>query len=145
MIVSGIVALILGGHWTVEGAVKIAIRLGISEAVISLTLVALGTSLPELATCIAAALKKNTGIIIGNVLGSNIFNVFFVLGTSAVIKPLPFNPHLNFDVVVGIISIILLWVILMFSGKKTFNRNAGIVFIIFYITYITFLFSTAKY
>ncbi len=145
MMVSGIAALILGGHWTVEGAVKIATRLGISEAVISLTLVALGTSLPELATCVAAALKKNTGIIIGNVLGSNIFNVFFVLGTSALIKPLPFNTHLNFDVVAGITAILLLWLILTVSGKKTFNRNGGIVFLVFYITYITFLYSSAKY
>ena len=140
--VSGIIALILGGHWTVEGAVKIATHLGISEAVISLTLVALGTSLPELATCMAAAFKKNSDIIIGNVLGSNIFNVFFVLGTSAVIKPLPFNTQLNFDIIVGILAIILLWLILMISGMKTFNRNAGIAFLIFYFAYIIFLFYT---
>ncbi len=140
MVVSGTVALILGGHWAVEGAVEIAARLGINEAVISLTLVALGTSLPELATCIVAALKKNTDIIIGNVLGSNIFNVFFVLGTSAVIKPLPFNTQLNFDIIVGVLAIILLWLILMISGIKTFSRNAGIAFLVLYIAYIAFLF-----
>ena len=139
LIIAGIVALVAGGRWIVQGAVEIASTLGMSEAVISLTIVALGTSLPELAACVAAALKKNVDIVIGNVLGSNIFNVFFVLGTSAVIKPLPFNEVLNFDVFVGLGSVILLWAFLAMSGKNTLQRWQGILFILLYIAYITFL------
>ncbi|TVR44617.1 MAG: sodium:calcium antiporter [Bacteroidia bacterium] len=139
LVIAGIVALVAGGRWIVQGAVEIASTLGMSEAVISLTIVALGTSLPELATCVAAALKKNVDIVIGNVLGSNIFNVFFVLGTSAVIKPLPFNEVLNFDIFVGLGAVMLLWAFLAISGKNTLQRWQGVLFILLYIAYIAFL------
>jgi cation:H+ antiporter len=132
---------VAGGRWIVDGAVEIAALLGMSESVISLTIVAFGTSLPELATCIAAALKRNADIVIGNVLGSNVFNIFFVMGTSAVIKPLPFNTVLNFDVVVGIISMLLLWAFLIISGQRTLRRWHGGVFVVMYVAYITFLVS----
>jgi cation:H+ antiporter len=79
MIVGGIAGLVLGGKWIVDGAVVIAQGLGMSQAVISLTIVAIGTSLPELATCVVAAMKRNADIVIGNVIGSNIFNIFQVL------------------------------------------------------------------
>ena len=88
-IVGGLAGLIFGGQLFVEGASGIARSLGVSESVIGLTLVAGGTSLPELATSVTAALKKNPGIAIGNVIGSNLFNIFFVLGCSATISPLP--------------------------------------------------------
>ncbi|MFP4468242.1 MAG: calcium/sodium antiporter [Bacteroidales bacterium] len=139
MVLGGIAALIVGGRWIVDGAVEIASMLGMSEAVVSLTIVALGTSLPELATCVAAAMKRNAGIVIGNVLGSNIFNVFFVLGTSAVIKPLPFNNALNFDILVGVGAVLLLWALLMTSGTKIVRRWHGVLFVILYIAYITTL------
>ncbi len=139
MTLAGMLALVAGGRWIVQGAVDIASILGMSEAVISLTIVALGTSLPELAACIAAALKRNAGIVIGNVLGSNIFNVFFVLGTSAVIKPLPFNKALNFDIFAGLAAVMLLWVLLMVSGRKTLRRWHGALFLLLYVTYITIL------
>ncbi len=139
MIIVGMLALVLGGRWIVQGAVEIASRLGMSEALISLTIVAFGTSLPELATCVAAAMKRNAGIVIGNVLGSNIFNVFFVLGTSAVIKPLPFNKALNFDVLVGLGAVILLWIMLVITGERTLRRWQGGVFLLFYMAYIGFL------
>jgi cation:H+ antiporter len=141
MVVAGLIALVAGGRWIVDGAVEIAALLGMSESVISLTIVAFGTSLPELATCIAAALKRNADIVIGNVLGSNVFNIFFVMGTSAVIKPLPFNTVLNFDVVVGIISMLLLWAFLIISGQRTLRRWHGGVFVVMYVAYITFLVS----
>jgi cation:H+ antiporter len=141
MVIAGLVALVAGGRWIVDGAVEIAALFGMSESVISLTIVALGTSLPELATCIAAALKRNADIVIGNVLGSNIFNIFFVMGTSAFIKPLPFNQVLNFDVVVGIISILLLWVFLIMSGQRILLRWHGGVFVVMYVAYIAFLVS----
>ncbi len=141
MVFAGLVALVAGGRWIVDGAVEIAALLGMSESVISLTIVAFGTSLPELATCIAAALKRNADIVIGNVLGSNVFNIFFVMGTSAVIKPLPFNQVLNFDVVVGILSMLLLWVFLIMSGQRTLRRWHGGVFVVMYVAYIAFLVS----
>lgn len=139
MVMSGIIALVLGGRWIVEGAVVIAGQLGMSEALISLTIVAFGTSLPELATCVVAAFKKNADIVIGNILGSNIFNIFFVMGTSAVIRPLPFNKALNFDIIVGIASMLLLWVFLVISGNKTLRRWQGGVFLMLYIAYIVVL------
>ncbi len=140
MVVAGMLALMIGGRWIVNGAVDIAGQLGLSEAVISLTVVAIGTSLPELAACVAAALKKNAGMVIGNVLGSNIFNVFFVLGTSAVIKPLPFNKVLNFDVLVGLGAVMLLWLLVLSSRKKTLQRWHGGLFITLYGAYLLFLF-----
>lgn len=139
MILSGMLALVLGGRWIVQGAVEIAGRFGMSEAVISLTVVALGTSLPELATCIAAAMKRNADIVIGNILGSNIFNVFFVLGVSAVIKPLPFNKVLNFDIITGVLAVVLLWVFLWTSRQQTLRRWHGGVLLALYIAYITIL------
>jgi len=141
MVLGGMLALVAGGRWIVDGAVEIAAMLGMSEAVISLTIVALGTSLPELAACVAAAMKRNAAIVIGNVLGSNIFNVFFVLGTSAVIKPLPFNKALNFDVLVGAAAVVLLWALLIFSGKRSIGRWQGVVFLVLYGVYITSLMS----
>jgi cation:H+ antiporter len=139
MIVGGIAGLVLGGKWIVDGAVVIAGLFGMSEALISLTIVAIGTSLPELATCVVAAMKRNSDIVIGNVIGSNIFNVFFVLGTSAVIKPLPFNRLLNFDVVVGIGACLLLFVFLFFPKRRVLERWQGGVFFLMYAGYITFL------
>lgn len=139
MIVGGIAGLVLGGKWIVDGAVVIAGLFGMSEALISLTIVAIGTSLPELATCVVAAMKRNSDIVIGNVIGSNIFNIFFVLGTSAVIKPLPFNPVLNFDVVVGIIACLLLFVFLFFPKRRVLERWQGGVLLLLYAGYITYL------
>ncbi|MAE68664.1 sodium:proton exchanger [bacterium] len=97
---TGLVGLGVGGNLAVEGAKAIAAMLGLSEALIGLTVVALGTSLPELAASIVAARKGKTDIAIGNIVGSNIFNIFWILGLSAVIKPLPFRPALNFDLLV---------------------------------------------
>jgi len=139
MIPLGIAGLALGGKWIVDGAIKIAATMGMSEALISLTIVAVGTSLPELATCVVAAYKKNPGIVIGNIIGSNIFNIFFVVGISAVVQPLTFNKAMNFDVVVGIISTILLFVFLFFPRKKILERWQGWVLFLLYIVYITML------
>ncbi len=139
MILAGIAGLVLGGRWIVDGAVMIAANLGMSQALISLTIVAIGTSLPELATCVVAAMKRNSDIVIGNVIGSNIFNIFFVLGTSAVIKPLPFNHTLNFDVYAGIAAAVLLFVFLFFPRKKILEKWQGGVLLLLYIAYIAIL------
>ncbi len=139
MIVGGIAGLVLGGKWIVDGAVVIAGSLGMSEALISLTVVAVGTSLPELATCVVAAMKRNSDIVVGNVIGSNIFNIFFVLGTSAVIKPLPFNPILNFDVYTGILASLLLFVFLFFPRRKILERWQAGFMLLLYVAYTTVL------
>jgi cation:H+ antiporter len=110
-----------------------------SEAVISLTIIAIGTSLPELATCVVAAMKKNPDIVIGNVIGSNIFNVFFVLGTSAMIKPLPFNFTLNFDAIMGLGAAALLYFFLLMPRRKILDRWQGGVFFFLYVVYIVYL------
>ncbi|MDI6791585.1 MAG: calcium/sodium antiporter [bacterium] len=107
LIILGLIGLSLGGKWIVDGAVGFALRLGISESLIGLTIVAVGTSLPELATSVVAAFKKNAEIAVGNVVGSNIFNIFFVLGISSIIKPLPFQVKSNIDIGVAILAIAL--------------------------------------
>ena len=139
MIPLGIGGLALGGKWIVEGAVKIASLLGMSEALISLTIVAVGTSLPELATCVVAAFKRNAGIVIGNIVGSNIFNIFFVVGLSAVVQPLKFNKEMNFDVLVGLFSILLLFFFMFTPRKNILERWQGGVLFTLYILYITAL------
>jgi cation:H+ antiporter len=139
-IVLGLTLLVVGGKLVVNSAVEIATFLGVSQAVIGLTIVAAGTSLPELATSIVATLKKNNDIAIGNVIGSNIFNIFLILGISSVIRPIPFNVKFNFDMYLLIFGTLLL-IIAMFVGKKSqLSRwQAGILFAI-YLGYIISLF-----
>lgn len=138
-ILGGLGALIAGGSFFVDGACGIARSLGVSESVIGLTLVAGGTSLPELATSIVAALKKNPEIAIGNAIGSNLFNIFFVLGCSASITPLPLAGITNFDLWTLVGSGILLWLFGVFFAKRTITRIEGSILILCYIAYTTVL------
>lgn len=138
-IVGGLAGLIFGGQLFVEGASGIARSLGVSESVIGLTLVAGGTSLPELATSITAALKKNPGIAIGNVIGSNLFNIFFVLGCSATISPLPMGGINNLDLMMMIASALLLWLVGWFFKKRTITRPEGVLMIVCYVAYTAYL------
>lgn len=138
-ILGGLAGLIFGGQLFVEGASGIARTLGVSESVIGLTLVAGGTSLPELATSITAALKKNPGIAVGNVIGSNLFNIFFVLGCSATVSPLPMGNINNLDLMVLIGSAILLWLMGWFFKKRTITRSEGVLMIVCYVAYTTYL------
>lgn len=138
-IIGGLAGLIFGGQWFVEGAGNIARGLGVSESIIGLTLVAGGTSLPELATSIVAALKKNPEIAIGNVIGSNLFNIFFVLGCSASITPLNLNGITNFDLLTLVGSGILLWFFGLFFAKRTITRIEGSILVLGYIAYTTVL------
>ena len=108
-IILGLAGLTLGGKWIVDGAIALATKFGMSESLVGLTIVAVGTSLPELATSAVAAYKRNAEIAVGNVVGSNIFNIFFVLGISAIIKPLPFQMKNNRDIGVVIFSSLLLF------------------------------------
>ncbi|MBQ8889266.1 MAG: calcium/sodium antiporter, partial [Bacteroidaceae bacterium] len=138
-ILGGLVGLIYGGQLFVDGASGIASSLGVSESIIGLTIVAGGTSLPELATSVTAALKKNAGIAVGNVVGSNLFNVFFILGCSATISPLPMGGINNVDMAVLIGSSILFWLVGWFFKKRTITRIEGALLVICYVAYTAYL------
>ena len=139
MVVGGMFGLAYGGVWVVDGAIMIASQFGISEALVGLTIVAVGTSLPELATSAVAAYKRNADIAIGNVVGSNIFNVFWVLGLSASIKPLPFRSVINVDIVVFLVATVMLF-LFAFTGKKEhISRLEGGIFLVAYAAYLVFL------
>ena len=140
-ILGGLAGLIYGGQLFVDGASGIASSLGVSESIIGLTIVAGGTSLPELATSVTAALKKNSGIAIGNVIGSSLFNIFFVLGCSASISSLPMGGINNVDMVVLVGSAILFWLVGWFFKKRTITRVEGALLVICYVAYTVYLIS----
>jgi len=138
-VILGLIGLTLGGKWIVDGAVHLALRFGISQSLVGLTIVAVGTSLPELATSAVAAYRRNAEIAVGNVVGSNIFNIFFVLAASSIIKPLPFKETNNIDIGVVILAELLLFMF-MFTGKRRLlDRWEGVIFLIIYGSYIGFL------
>ncbi len=139
LIVGGLAGLLLGANWIVDGAVYVASAMGVSQSLVGLTIVAVGTSLPELATSAVAAYKGNVEIAVGNIVGSCIFNVFFVLGISSIIKPIPFDTRNDIDVGVMVLANILLFAY-MFTGKRRrLDRWEGIVFSVLYLGYIAFL------
>lgn len=138
-ILIGLVLLTAGGRAIVYSSVKIARIAGLSERVIGLTIVSIGTSLPEAATSVIAALKRNTDIAIGNIVGSNIFNVFLILGTSAVIAPVPVQSLSNFDMEVNLLASLLLF-IFIFTGKgRRIGRIEGGLFLLLFVAYILFI------
>jgi cation:H+ antiporter len=137
-IIIGLILLPLGSDWVVNGAVRVAKFFGISEAYIGLTIVAIGTSLPEMATSIVALYKKNSDISIGNVVGSNIFNVFLILGISSVIRPLEFSTKNNVDVVMTVLASLILFFSLFVGKKHEVERSQGILFLLIYIIYLIF-------
>ncbi len=139
LVTGGVVALFLGGKWVVDGAVKMATAFGVSESLIGLTIVAVGTSLPELVTSAVAAYKKNTDIAVGNVVGSNIFNILWILSVSALIRPLPFDVLSNTDILAVIFASSVLLLALAVGKKYTINRWKGLVFIVMYAAYIAYL------
>ena len=134
----GLAGLSLGGKWIVDGASAIALQLGMSQVVVGLTIVAVGTSLPELAASAIAVRKGNVEIAVGNVVGSNIFNVFLVLGISAAVKPLPFPSGGNFDIMIVTFASLLLF-LFMFTGlRRSLDRWEGAIFVVAYASYIAF-------
>lgn len=141
-IIGGLIGLVIGGKWIVDGAVKIAELFNVSQSLIGLTVVAVGTSLPELATSAVAAYKKQTDIAIGNVVGSNIFNIFWILGFSALIRPLPFNRNSDLDIIMTILASAVLFIIMFIGKKHTIEKWQGILMILLYIGYIAFLISS---
>lgn len=137
LILAGLVGLVVGGEMIVKSAVAIARYCGVAEAVIGLTIVALGTSLPELATSVVAAFKHNNDIAIGNVVGSNIFNVFFILGTSAIIKHLPVYPGIEIDAALVAVSALAVWLLLC-NKNRSINRWGGVLLLVIYAGYLTY-------
>ncbi len=141
-IILGLAGLIIGGKWIVDGAVKIAELFNISQSLIGLTIVAVGTSLPELATSAVAAYKKQSDIAIGNAVGSNIFNIFWILGVSAIVRPLPFNKDSNVDIAMTIFASIVLIAFMHIGKKRVIERWQGIIMVLLYVGYIIFLVMT---
>jgi cation:H+ antiporter len=139
MIIAGMLGLYFGGRWIVDGAIVFSKKLGLSESLIGLTVIALGTSLPELAASATAAYKKNPDIAIGNVIGSNIFNVLWVIGLSAVIRPLDFNPVINVDIILSLFITVLLLGFVLIGKKRAVTRRQGICFVVLYAVYIVYL------
>ena len=139
-IVIGLIALNIGAKWVVDGAVEIASFIGVSQSLIALTIVALGTSLPELATSAIAAFKRNADIAIGNIVGSNIFNILLILCISSMIRPLQFTIASNVDIFIAILAPLLLF-ITMFTGRKKHYLESweGMLFLIIYIGYLVFV------
>jgi len=139
LFIGGLIGLVVGGQFLVNSAVSIATSLGISEALIGVSIIAFGTSLPELATTVVAVRKGQRDVAIGNVVGSNIFNIFWILGITSTIAPIPFSSAINADVLVGIGASLLLFVF-MFTGRRHgVNRKEGIAFFALYIVYIVYV------
>ncbi len=139
MTLGGMVAIVFGSDFTVDGATYIAQQIGISERFIGLTIVSLGTSLPELVTSAIAAKKGNSDIAIGNIVGSNIFNILFVLGITALICPIPYDPKFVIDGLVAIGAVVLLLVGILLNKQKKLGRVAGAVMLLSYAGYFTYL------
>ena len=136
LIVIGIVIIVIGGNFVVNSAKEIARAFGMTETLIGLTVVALGTSLPELVTSIVAARRKEVGLAVGNVIGSNIFNLMLILGTSAILNPVAVNFASFFDLIILILMSLVTYAFLV--SRKELNRGEGIVMILIYVAQIVF-------
>jgi cation:H+ antiporter len=135
----GVVGLYLGGDWVVDGALGIARALGIDDALVGLTIVALGTSAPELIASAVAAYRNQTDIAVGNVVGSNIFNLLFVLGMTASFIELPFKVVNNMDLLTVIASSSLIILVLVSGRRNTISRVHGVVLVSLYLLYLTYV------
>lgn len=140
LIVLGIIGLKVGGDFVVNNAVKVAEYFNLSEKIISLTILAIGTSLPELVTSVTAAIKGNSDIAIGNIIGSNIFNMLLIIGVASFIYPINYNLSYNFDMSILFISTVILALFPIIPPKNEMSRANGIVYILLYISYLGVLF-----
>lgn len=137
-IIGGLAALIFGAQLIVPAATNIATRYGVSQSIIGITIVALGTSLPELATSVVAALKKNSDIALGNVIGSNIFNIFLVLGVSAVIRPLPvYEEGMTTDLIITAAGSLLIILFAYTNSQRSIKRWGGASLLLIYLLFIS--------
>jgi cation:H+ antiporter len=138
LIIGGLIGLVVGGEVIVKSATSIAQSLGVSDAIIGLTVVALGTSLPELATSCMAAFKKNCDIALGNVIGSNLFNIFFILGTSACVKALPGYHGLETDAMMAALGSVLVMLFVYLTKKHEIKRWHGALLLLTYAAYLAY-------
>lgn len=134
----GLLGLVVGGEMIVRGSVRLATMMGVSDAIIGLTIVALGTSLPELATSVVAAIKHNCDLALGNIIGSVSFNVFFILGTSATIRPLPAYDGIVLDCVMATLGALLVWLGVMTNRQHQLKRWHGALLLTVYAVYLAY-------
>jgi cation:H+ antiporter len=139
LLILGFALLFTGGRMIVIYAVRMAETFGIAERIIALTIVSVGTSLPELATSVIAARKKSFDLAVGNIVGSNIFNIFFVLGTSALLTPIPLGGNANFDLLINITASLLLFIFLFTGRGRQLERWEGLLFLAIYLAYLSYL------
>ncbi len=139
LIIAGLGALFFGGKMIVDNAVALAVLAGMSEALVGLTIVAIGTSIPELATSVVAALHKQNDIAVGNIVGSNIFNVFWILGLTSTILPLPFNADISVDVGVAIAATLTLFTVMFVGKRHTLQRWQGALLLVGFAAYLLFI------
>lgn len=138
-IIIGLAGLVIGGRLVVTSAVKMATLLGISEKIIGLTIVAAGTSLPELATSVVAAIKKNNDIAVGNIIGSNIFNIFLILGVSSIVRPVEYSSVFDIDLGLLALGTIILFAAMFTGKKKKLDRWEALLLLLIYVGYTVFL------
>ena len=138
-ILIGVAGLFLGGKWAMDGAVALAGQWGVDDAMIGLTIVAVGTSLPELAASAMAAYRKETDIAVGNVVGSNIFNILWILGVTASIRPLPFSAISNVDIVMVIVATLLILLAIASTRAAGITRPWGALFMAVYVAYMAYV------
>lgn len=139
LVILGVIGLKVGGDLTVDNAVNVANYFNISEKIISLTILAVGTSLPELVTSVTAAIKGNSDIAIGNIIGSNIFNILLILGVASIIKPITYNVTYNFDISILIVATVILALFPFIPPKDKMSRANGITYFLMYIAYLAIL------
>jgi cation:H+ antiporter len=139
LILAGLLGVILGGKWVVDGAVLIARELGMSEGLIGLTIVGIGTSLPEFAVTFVAALRGQPGIAVGNIIGSNIFDFLMILGFGALIRPIDFPPHLFLDMIITMLSASILYGFMFMGEIYVLKRSQGLFLIFLYVIYVLYV------
>jgi len=138
-VVLGLAFLVVGGRVVVNSAVALAKAMNISEKIIGLTIIAVGTSLPELVTSITAIVKKSSDIAIGNIIGSNIFNIFLILGTSAMVSPINYSSIFDRDLYFLVLSTVLLFLAMFIGNKKKLDRWQAAIFLLLYVGYVVYL------
>lgn len=143
MVIGGLASLVYGGNIFVDSATNIAKMAGVSDKFIAITLLAGGTSLPELATCIVAAVKNKGQLALGNILGSNIFNILLILGTSAIIRPLSMDSIDFVDLSVLMLSVVMIWASIYTGKKNKLDKAEGLVFLLLEALYLVYLFKHA--
>ena len=139
MVVLGIVGVFIGGQWVVDGAVTVALLLGAEPAFVGLTIIAIGTSLPELTVSLVALSRGSTSIAIGNILGSSIFSFLGVLGITALINPIVVLPGIQFDIFVVLTAAVLFFTLMLVGRRYMLSRAEGVLFLVLYFSYIIFL------